>query len=109
MADTYKVLGQLAPPATTLAVLYTAPSGVQTQVSLLTVCNRSATPTTFRISVAVGGAPDSGQQYLYYDSTIGANETKSVGVGLTLRNDDVIRVQAGSDNLTFNAFGVEVS
>lgn len=107
MAAVNKVLGQSAPNATTETTLYTA-SG-QAVVSTLMVCNRSATPTTFRVYVAVAGAATENKQYLYYDLAIGGNDTFAATIGMTLANTDVVRVYAGAATLSFNLFGQEIA
>lgn len=107
MATTYKVLGQSAPGATTATTLYTCPAATQTVVSSVVVCNRGATATTFRVGVDVNGAGDSNEDYLAYDMAISANETVSLAHGITIDASDLIRVYAGSANLTFSAFGCE--
>lgn len=109
MADTFKILGQSAPAATTLVDLYTVPAATSTTVSTISVCNRSATPTSFRISVAPAGAVDATSQYLYYDQAIGGNTSFVLTIGMTLATTDKIRVYAGAATLSFSAFGVEIS
>lgn len=109
MADTFKILGQSAPAATTLVDLYTVPGATSTTVSTISVCNRSATPTSFRISVAPAGAADATSQYLYYDQAIGGNTSFVLTIGMTLGATDKIRVYAGAATLSFSAFGVEIS
>lgn len=109
MATTYKVLGQSNPSATTLTDAYTVPSSTTTTISTITVCNRSATGTTFRISVAIDGAADTNAQYLYYDAAIAGNDTVSLTLGITLGDTDKVRVYAGAATLSFNLFGVEIT
>lgn len=109
MAETFKILAQSNPAATTSTTLYTVPGGTSATISSITVCNRSATPTTFRISVAIAGAALADQQYLYFDQAIDGNSTFIATIGITLAATDVIRVFAGAATLTFNAFGVEVN
>ncbi len=109
MADAYKVLGQSNPTAATLTTLYTVPSSTSAVASTISVCNRSATQTTFRISVAPSGASDSSEQYLYYDVEIPGNDTFMATVGLTLATTDVIRVYATLATLSFSLFGTEVT
>jgi hypothetical protein len=107
MADTYKTLAQSNPAAATLTDAYTVPGATQTIISTITVANRSATPTSFRISVAINGAADANQQYVAYDVAIGANETIALTLGITVDAADVIRVFATLATLSFNIFGVE--
>lgn len=109
MAEALKILGQAAPAATTLTDLYTVPASTQTTVSTLSICNRASTSTTFRISVATAGAADTSKQYLYYDQFIDGNSSYLVTIGITLNQTDVIRAYAGSANVSFNVFGIEVS
>jgi hypothetical protein len=107
MGATHKVLGQSAPAATTETTLYTAPS--QAVASSLVVCNRSATPTTFRVTVAVAGAATESKQYLYYDLLIGGNDSFAATLGITLAATDVIRVYAGAATLSFSLYGMEIA
>lgn len=109
MVDTFKVLGQSAPSALTETALYTVPSAKSATISTVTVCNRSGTAATFRLSVAVGGVTTSSEQYLYYDQSLDGNSTWAATIGVTLNAGDVVRVFASTANLSFNAFGVEVA
>ena len=84
MANTIKVLGQSKPSATTLTAAYTVPASTTATVSSFTVCNQSATPTSFRMSVAPAGAADATSQYIYYDVAIAGNDTFIATVGITM-------------------------
>lgn len=109
MATTYKVLGQQAPAATTPVLLYTVPAATSSVVSSITVANRNSTVATFRVSISPGGVGTTAKDYLYYDVVIGGYDTFIATVGLTLEATDVIRVYASTANLTFQAFGSEIS
>jgi hypothetical protein len=109
MPTAYKVLGQVAPSATTNTTLETVPSATQAVVSTITVCNRAATAATFRIAVRPAGATLANEHYIAYDSTVAANDTTAFTLGITLGAADVITVYASSANLSFNAFGSEIS
>lgn len=107
--NTPKVLGQSAPSTTTLTNLYTVPSSTNTVCSTLIVCNQGGSPSTFRISVAIGGAADSGFQYIAYDVAIAGNTTQAFTIGITLAATDVVRVYAGSGSFSFSLFGTEIT
>ena len=109
MATAYKVLGQSAPSATTDTTLYTVPSATEAVVSSIVVCNRANTSATYRIAVRPDGAGIANQHYLAYDVTINANATDTYTLGVTCDASDVITVRASTANLTFNAFGSEIS
>ena len=80
MSDSLKVLGQLAPSATTLTTLYTVPSLAQTTISSITVCNRSGSGVTYRILVSVAGAATDNKQYLFYDKALSANSLSLIHI-----------------------------
>lgn len=109
MADVLKVLGQVAPSATTTTTLYTTPDLTQTTVSSLVVCNRTGGALAFRVSVHVNNAGADNKQYLFYDKSLAANETQTIVIGMTLGQNDIIKVYASNTGLTFNLFGVETS
>ncbi len=109
MAEARKVLGQSNPGAASLTGIYTVPGSTEAIVSTLTVVNRSGTATSFRVSIAIAGAGDSDEQYIYYDLPIAGNDTFAATFGVTLAATDVVRVYATLATLSFNLFGVELT
>ena len=109
MAEVLKVLGQSNPSATTLTTLYTVPGATSVTASTISICNRTAGTLLARVSVAVGGAADSLEQYIYYDVKILKNDSIFATIGLTLAATDVVRVYTDAVGLSFSLFGVEVS
>jgi hypothetical protein len=109
MATVYKVLGQSNPSATTPATLYTVPASTSTVVSTITVANLAGSAATFRISVRPAGATQTNAMYIAYDVTVGATDTTTLTLGLTLATTDVITVYASTANLAFNAYGSEIA
>ena len=109
MATTYKVLGQSAPSATTATTLYTVPSATEAIISTITIANRAATAATYRISIRPNGDTLANQHYIAYDVTVGANDTTALTLGITINAADVLEVYASTANLSFNAFGSEIS
>lgn len=109
MPTTFKVLGQSNPSATTATTLYTVPSSTQAVVSTIVVANLTSTAATFRIALRVAGATLANSQYVAYDVTVGASDSTTLTLGITLGAADVITVYASTANLTFSAFGSEVT
>jgi hypothetical protein len=113
MATTYKVLGQVNPTAATATTLYTVPAGTQTVVSTISVANLTAGEQSFRIAIrpVVSGTLETlaNKHYIAYDSKVAGNDTLFITVGVTLGAGDVITVYEGAADLTFNAFGSEIS
>lgn len=110
MTDTFKVLAQSTPSATTLTDVYVVPSST-TAIIYATVCNRAGSAGTFRVSLAPNGAVDANSQYLYYDQAIGANETYIIPHrgSITLDAADVLRFYGSSANFSVNVLGLEIS
>lgn len=109
MAMTYKVLGQVAAAATTDTTLYTVPSATQAVISTIVVANRSATARTYRIAIRPDGATIANQHYLAFDVPVGANDSTTITLGITLDAADVVTVRASTADLTFNIFGSEIT
>lgn len=105
--SSYKVLAQTNPSATTLTDSYTVPGGSDAVISSIFACNRSSTPTTVRVSVAVAGAGDDNKQYIAYDLPLAGNDSIPICAGITVGTTDVIRVYAHDATVTFSIFGEE--
>jgi hypothetical protein len=109
MPTIYKVLGQVAPSATTLTTLYTVPSATDTVCSTIAICNQAGTSGTYRIAVRPAGASVENKHYIVYGATVAANDSVLLTIGLTLDTTDVISVYASSGTMSFSAFGSEIS
>lgn len=109
MATIRKVLGQQNPTAATLTTLYTVPSSTSTVCSTISICNRSATATSFRVAVRPAGAAIANEHYIYYDVTIAGNDTFMATFGMTLATTDIVTVYATLATLSFNLFGQETT
>jgi hypothetical protein len=109
MPTAYKVLGQQATAATTATNLYTVPSATSTVVSTLIVANRAGATATYRIAIRPNNATLANEHYIAYDVTVGAGDSTTLTLGLTLDAADVITVYASNANLTFSAFGSEIT
>ena len=108
MATTYKVLGQVCPPANTATPLYTVPSATTAIISTVVVCNQS-TSATFRIAVQPAGISVAAKHYIAYDTVVAANDSISLTIGMTLAATDVVSVTANTTTVSFNAFGTELT
>ena len=109
MATTYKVLGQSNPSSATATTLYTVPSAKSAVVSTIAVCNQAATAATYRIAIRPAGATLAAQHYLAYDSSVTANNSTMITIGVTLATTDVITVYASTATMSFSVFGTEIS
>lgn len=110
MPTTYKVLGRVASSATTMQELYAVPSSTSAVVSTITVCNRATTARTYRIAIKPGtGTTLANEHYVAYDVVIAPNDTAALTLGITLATGNSVQVYASAADLTFQAFGSEIS
>ena len=109
MANTYKVLGQSNPSATTATTMYTVPAATSAVCSTITICNQASTAGSFRIAIRPAGASLASQHYIAYDTSIPANDVLTMTIGLTLATTDVVTIYASSATISFNLFGSEIT
>jgi hypothetical protein len=57
----------------------------------------------------VDGASADDKQYLYYDKSVAANDSLTIVIGITLNQDDVLKVYTSAVDMSFNVFGCETS
>jgi hypothetical protein len=109
MPNVYKVLGQVAPSATTATTAYTVPSATQAVLSTIVVANRASSAGSYRIAIRPDGATLATTHYVAYDVVIAANDSTALTLGITLGDTDVVTVYASSADMTFSVFGSEIS
>jgi hypothetical protein len=108
MATRYKVLGQAAPAAATNTDIYTVPALKEAIISTIVVCNRSGSVTTYRIAVRPAGAAIADEHFLAHDVVVGAADSTTLTLGVTLSASDVITVYSLTTDLSFSVFGSEI-
>lgn len=110
MPTAYKVLAQNNPAATTETTLYTVPASNSAVISTLTIANQTGSAATYRIAVRpAADATTTAKHWIVYGATVAANDSTMLTLGLTLATGDVIRIFASTANLSFAAFGSEIS
>lgn len=97
------ILGQLAPTAGSWQTLYTVPANIRATLRVI-VTNRVTAQTTFRVAVSPNGAAIANEHWIAGDKVIGENDTGST-IAIIVGGDDIVRVYAGSANLSFTATG----
>jgi hypothetical protein len=105
MPTLYSVIAQNAPAATTNVDMYTVPAATQIVVSTMVIANRAATAATYRIAIRPNGATLANQHYIAFDITVGASDSTTLTLGLTMDAADVVTVYGSTANLSFSIFG----
>ena len=97
------ILGQLAPGASAWNDLYTCPASTVATLRVI-VSNRSSSATTFRVAASENGDAIDNKHWLAPDKDINGNDTGAT-IGFVISSGDIVRVFAGSANLSFTATG----
>ena len=109
MANTYKLLGQQNPGASWTA-LYTVPGSTSAVLSTIVMCNTTSAAKTFRIAVVSSSSTTpTGANCLAYDTNLPANESIIMTLGITLGTGYCIKVYGSTTDVTFTAFGTEIT
>jgi len=109
MSATMKVLAQAYPSAATQTTLYTVGAGKSAVVSTVSVCNQTTAALTFNIAVIPSGGTLGSASYIAYGTTIPANNTEFITIGMTLEAGASISVYNTNVGISYNAFGSELS
>ena len=109
MANAYKILGQVADASANDVELYLVPASTSAIVSTIVVCNREAAANTFRIATKSDNSAVANEDYVAYDTSIAANDTITLTLGVTLETGAEISVGASDANVTFQAYGTEIT
>jgi hypothetical protein len=100
------ILAQVAGAAATEVLVYTAPPGETATITAIWMVNRGAA-TTFRLRATLAQSNTAeNRQYLYYDTTLPANDSMVVPLGMALSSGQSLYGQGASANVNFVVFGV---
>ena len=109
MANAYKILGQVADASGMDQELYLVPASTEAIVSTIVVCNREAANNTFRIATKSDDSAVANADYVAYDTVIAGNDTITLTLGITLETGAEISVGASDANVTFQAYGTQIT
>jgi len=109
---TVGILGTSSPNSGTNTLLFTVAANTSTQMTMLTVCNRSSSIAKIRVGIDVGGngsITPSNAEWLYYDLELDPNSTilLDVAQGMWLAALDDIVVYSNNSSISFIASGVD--
>jgi hypothetical protein len=111
MAVSYRILGQ-ANTAGAITTYNTIAGPVATGkswiVSTIVVCNQTASAQTYRLAVSGSTAPSS-SEFIVFGSTVPANDTVTLTLGITMQAGKYIMASGTSSSISVSAFGTEIS
>jgi hypothetical protein len=94
---------------TTYATLYSTPASTQAVVSTIAICNTASAAATYRIGLDDEAGTPGASEWIVYGSSVSANDTVFLTVGITLAPEKYIRVSSSANTVTFSAFVSEIS
>jgi hypothetical protein len=113
MPNTYKILGQVNPSANTQSNVYVVPAATEAVVNSLTIANQGISNVSYSVIVmptAEFASPASnGKHFLIRGSSMPGGDTATLTLSLTLPAGAVLAANTNSADLSFSAFGVEIS
>ena len=104
MATTYS-LAQLQGTAavSTYGTLFSTGAAETAVISTIAVCNTAASPATYRIAVMGSAGTPAAAEWIVYDTSVPANDTSFLTVGLGIGSSKFIRVSSSANTVTFSA------
>jgi hypothetical protein len=114
MPNTYKILGQVNPSANTQANLEVVPAATEVVINSIQISNQN-TSTNASYSLMVFPAAEfsspasNGRHFIVRGATIPAGDAATLTLSLSLPAGAIVAANTNSANLSFSAFGVEIT
>ena len=113
MANTYKILGQLNPTANTQGNVYVVPAATQAVINSIQIANQSSSNASYSLmvfpSASFSSPASNGMYYIIRGSTIPYGDAATLTLSLSLPAGAIVSANTNSGNLSFSAFGVEIT
>ncbi len=112
MANTYKRLGAINPSANTQTNVYVIPAATQAVISTVAICNQGANSTTYSLALMDSSqfnAAAPAATFLVRNAALSGSDTIFLTVGLTGNAGSVLVANTPNANISFSAFGSEIT
>lgn len=113
MANTYKILGQLNPSANTQGNVYVVPAATSAVINSIQIANQTSVNASYSLivmpSAEFASPASNGMYYIIRGSTVPYSDAATLTLSLSLPAGTVIAANTNSGNLSFAAFGVEIT
>jgi hypothetical protein len=112
MAQTYKRLGAINPTANTQTNVYVVPAATEAVISTITVCNQSASNASYSLAMMTASefnASAPAATFLVRGAVVPAADTIILTIGLTSNAGTILAANTNNGNVSFSAFGSEIS
>jgi hypothetical protein len=112
MAQTYKRLGAINPTANTQTNVYVVPAATEAVISTITVCNQTASNVSYSLILmpsSIFASPAGAAHFLVRGATVPAADSIILTIGLTANAGSILAANTNDGNISFSAFGSEIS
>ena len=120
MANSYKILGQVAPTQNTLTNVYVTGASVSSVVNTIYICNQSAANANVDIVVRPINEVLANKHYILQNQKLDAADTLILNLNITMNSAVILAANAefrtgepnnslSASNVSISAFGVEIS
>ena len=112
MANTYKRLGAINPSANTQTNVYVIPAATSAVISTITICNQSSVNASYSLALMNSSefvSPANAATYLVRGATVPAADSIILTIGLTANAGMVLAANTSNANISFAAFGTEIT
>lgn len=112
MPQNFKRLGAINPSANTQTNVYVVPAATEAVISTFTVCNQSTTNASYSLIVMVASehaAPAPASSFLVRGASVPAADSIILTLGVTANAGSIIAANTNSPNISFIAFGSEIT
>ena len=93
----------------TYGTLYSTGASTTAVISSILITNTAATSATYRIGIMGSAGTPAAANWVVYGSTVAANDTICLTLGVTIGNTQFIRVSSSADTVTFSAYVSEIT
>jgi hypothetical protein len=116
MAQSYKTLGQIYPTANVLSNIYVTAAANSAVINSIYICNQSINDANVEIIIREIDDALENKHYILFDENIGAASTYVLNLGITMGSNTILAAntkyrvgQLATSNISYNAFGLEIT
>jgi hypothetical protein len=112
MPNAYKRLGAINPSANTQTNVYVIPAATEAVISTITICNQSSVNASYSLAImpsSIFSSPAGAAHFLVRGATVPAADTIILTIGLTGNAGSVLAANTSNANISFAAFGTEIT
>ena len=109
MAQTYEILGQLAPSANTLTNVFVTGASSSAIVGTITLHNFSDANATYSLMVRPINETLANKHFIIRGGILPAREMISITGAVTMNANAILAANTSGGSVSFNAYGVEIT